>query len=184
MSTGGNLPSASGSFRAHSADSPEHGLFRIKPSAWWVFHEGWPTWFAVALVVAGTFAAYAFTDLIEHATRIAVFQFGLAAILFRVVYDVLNVLAAEFVLTDRRITARHGFVHPVTVELALEEIEEVELRRSPLQRLTGTGTLLFHVEGIAAPMAAWEYVRKPAEVREAVQAAVDRMRRLKRPGDR
>jgi hypothetical protein len=175
-------PTSSGQFQGIAGDAPERGLFRLKPSAWWVFHEGWPTWTAVAVVVVGCFLEQLWTDQLLPATRLGVFQFGLAAILARVVYDVLGVLSTEYTLTDRRATARHGVLHPVLVDIPLDEIEHVELRRSLLQRITGTGTLYFYLEGITAPAAAWEHVRGSADVREAVMSAVERVRRIRRPG--
>jgi hypothetical protein len=174
-------PRSSGGFRALTAESPEHGLFRIKPSGWGVLHEGWPTWLAVAAVVAASFLEALWTDMLLPEARLAVFRFGLAVILFRVVYDVLGVLTTEFVLTDRRATTTQGFFHPRETVLMLEEIEQVELRRSLLQRLTGTGTLLFHVEGVEPALMAWMYVKSPGEVREIVVAAVERARRFRRP---
>jgi membrane protein YdbS with pleckstrin-like domain len=127
-------------------------------------------------------AASVLTDVIADATRQGVVQLGSLAILARLVIDSLRWAAAEYMLTDRRALAQEGALQPTVAAIPLDEIDEVTLTVTPLQRLTGTGSLHFRVEGYAEPVMTWRHIPHASEIREAVQHAITRARRNRSHG--
>jgi uncharacterized membrane protein YdbT with pleckstrin-like domain len=58
------------------------------------------------------------------------------------VWPFLKWRATHFVITDRRIMCRHGILTRSGIELPLARISRVEYRRSVLDRVLGSGTLI------------------------------------------
>ena len=154
----------------------ERGLFQVRPSAWYVLLEGWPTWAAAGTVMAAVVAAHRWSGWMTDATRDVTLQCGAALILLRVIWDSLRWAGTTFLLTDRRAVAQRGLTEVEVTAVSLDELEDVSPERSWPQRLTGTATLAFRVEGVRAPMMIWEHVSEPLEVREAILSARRRMR--------
>lgn len=175
------MPDESGQSRPTSLPTDprggrERGLFTLRPNGWFVFHESWPTCLAMAAVPVAAWAATRRWDVFTESTIAMASQACAGVMLLRLVWDLLTLAKTEFLLTDRRAAATSGPRDDPPRVLSLDEVVSVELSRSPLQRLTGTGTIRFRVEGIDAPMMVWPHVPDPADVHAAVEHAVRRAR--------
>jgi uncharacterized membrane protein YdbT with pleckstrin-like domain len=66
----------------------------------------------------------------------------------------------EFVVTDRRVIYKRGFIGRHTVEMNMDQVESVNITQSVLGRFLGFGTIhvhgagssIEHLHGIAAPI--------------------------------
>jgi len=160
-----------------TADSPERGLLRLKPSPHYLFLEGWSTWIVPAVLVAAVIVLHRATGWISETTRDSVARFAPLLLLLRAGYDWLAWNGIEFVLTDRRAFTHRGISRTQTVELSLDEVSDVRVKRGPLQRLLGVGTLEFVRDSSKRAVAKWEYLVDWEDAREIALAAVKRCRK-------
>ncbi len=75
-------------------------------------------------------------------------------------------------ITSTRILVRQGILGRDTVQLRLQRITEVNLRQGLIERLLGTGSLVFDVQGEDDSLTL-EYMRKPAIVQRVVNSQIN-----------
>ena len=79
--------------------------------------------------------------------RLAVLVVGLLLLVRLCVRPWLRWLGTRVVLTDRRVQLRSGLLRTTSRDVPLGRIADVGVRRSLLQRMTGSGTLLLDTTG-------------------------------------
>jgi dephospho-CoA kinase len=110
---------------------------------------------------------------------------GLAAVLWKIAYESLLQASRSYTLTSRRLLATSGVLRRVSVEIALERVQQVVLDRTLLERLSGLGTIGVTSAGSQMIDLAWVMVRRPgerlAQIRDALDKAAIRVRVVDTP---
>ncbi|MEO1128213.1 MAG: PH domain-containing protein [Planctomycetota bacterium] len=80
----------------------------------------------------------------------------------------LDVIFAEFALTNRRVLIKVGFIRRRTAELRTDQIESALVEQGYLGRILGFGTLV--ITGTGAGGTAYRWLAKPVEFKVRVDA--------------
>jgi membrane protein YdbS with pleckstrin-like domain len=157
---------------AHLLDGDEIIILAIKPSPWYVLVRS-----ARFLIVTAIFSYVAWwlawrTAWIETS---AVVQVVALVAIARLFVAFLGWVSRLYVLTNRRIMRVRG-VRTVDMHACpLIKLRSAEVLAGPVERAVGLGTIVFETTALALdPLATWEYVSRPADVREQVQRAIER----------
>lgn len=78
---------------------------------------------------------------------------------------------AEFVLTNKRIVFKHGFIRRDVVELQLNKAEAIAFQETFWGRIFGFGTIVVTTGGATN---AYKYVKNPLDFRKAISEEVDK----------
>ncbi len=78
---------------------------------------------------------------------------------------------AEFVLTNKRIVFKHGFIRRDVVELQLNKAEAIAFQETFWGRIFGFGTIVVTTGGATN---AYKYVKNPLDFRRAISEEVDK----------
>ncbi|MEK6674885.1 MAG: hypothetical protein AABZ47_04425 [Planctomycetota bacterium] len=149
-------------------------LLAIKPSMWRpVFVSG--PWLLTALGLAAVSISFGqpLPGLSLTATAQTILLIGLA----RLGWSVACWLPRWHVLTNRRIVDIRGIRHPSVQFRSLVDIRNTYVRRSLVERLTGSGTVLFVPKESSNPPVVWRSIAQPdfvhAKIRRAIENALD-----------
>lgn len=77
-------------------------------------------------------------------------------------------------LTSTRIMVRQGIIRRDTVQLRLQRITEVNIRQSLVERVLGTGSLVFGVQGEDDSLTL-EYMPKPTVVQRVISSQINEL---------
>ena len=77
----------------------------------------------------------------------------------------------DYIVTNRRIIAKWGWISRNTYEISTDRIEGAHIRQDFLGRILGYGTILIH--GVGGGTVAFKLVTNPVEFRVAVAEAID-----------
>ena len=80
---------------------------------------------------------------------------------------------AEFVVTNKRIVFKHGFIRRDVVELQLNKAEAIAFQETFWGRIFGFGTIIVTTGGATN---AYKYIAKPLSFRKAISEEVDKNR--------
>ena len=94
-------------------------------------------------------------------TLLALYNFSKAAI---------HKYFTEIAVTNKRISAKFGFIRRETVEIPLLKIESVLIHQSILERITGSGSVAAHGTGLT--MAPIRFIDSPVEFRNQLNQAI------------
>jgi hypothetical protein len=157
----------------------ESVIFAIKPSLWFiVFDSG--VWIvgALLLVAASSFVANVLPSISESQFMTAVMM----AVGVRVGVSVLRWVSRFYVLTNRRVMRIRGVRQANVFECPLLNIRNTGITTDFPEALTGLGTLNFMIADRDARSSQWRNIADPqeihAEVRKAIERAIDRQPRL------
>lgn len=81
-------------------------------------------------------------------------------------------LTTELVFTNKRVTAKFGFISRKTIELNIAKVESVQVNQSPLGRVLNFGTLI--ISGAGNPQAPIPGISNPLTFRRAFMEFQDR----------
>lgn len=113
---------------------------------------------------------------------------GLAGVLWKIVFESLLRASRAYTLTNHRLLAVSGVLRRVSVEIALERVQQVVLDRTLLERLFGLGTIGVTSAGSQMIDLAWVMVHRPgerlAQIRDALDKAAIRVRLVDTPSVR
>jgi uncharacterized membrane protein YdbT with pleckstrin-like domain len=141
--------------------SDEKVVFRARIH-WWAAY-------GLTVVVGAAGLLVMLLAALVGATSAVIGLFVFAAIIAVVVglYGFLRMRATEFVLTNRRITAKRGLLNRHSIETLLDRVEGMSVHQDVFGSWLGFGTLIIHgVGGTKEPM---PYVAQPHAVRAALQ---------------
>lgn len=111
-------------------------------------HPHWRTLVRPVLVLLAVVAAVGFLGAVVSGTTwastgwVVLAVLGGAAVLRWTVVPVLRWRTTHFVLTTGRVLVREGILSRSGIDVPLDRVAGVQLRRSPLERLLGSGTLV------------------------------------------
>ncbi len=83
--------------------------------------------------------------------------------------------ACRFQLSSTRVSAARGVFRRSSVEVRLDDVRNVAVGRSLVQRVLRLGTIRMTAAGVG-PAVVWNHVDQPGEVAERVRAAIDAVR--------
>jgi dephospho-CoA kinase len=146
-----------------------------------VFHPAGRSIIVIAfgwLVLASMFAIICFASVMwsdlgdARGPRIL-----LPVVLFVVILGLAAIVrnACRFELSSTRVAATRGVFRRFAVEARLDDIRNVAVSRSLLQRLLRLGTIRMNTAGIG-PSVVWNHVDEPGALAERVRAAIDSTR--------
>ncbi|MFV0432729.1 MAG: PH domain-containing protein [Leucobacter sp.] len=118
-----------------SYSQPEIVVLRFRRNGWRLF---WPVLVLVAAAAGGGFWVGALPS--PWMNVLAGIGIGLAALLFGLI-PILTWLASRTTVTSHRVIVRRGLMASHRSEISLAHVREVRLRRGPLQRLQGSGSI-------------------------------------------
>lgn len=102
---------------------------------------------------------------------------GVAAILLRLLWQVLEWRFRSYVLTDRRIIRTAGVLRQHSADIPLRNVQHLTLYRSLRERLAGLGTIGINTSGTGQTEAYWVMLADPKGVLATLRAAVDEAQR-------
>jgi uncharacterized membrane protein YdbT with pleckstrin-like domain len=83
----------------------------------------------------------------------------------------------KYIITTERAYSRHGLIGRRETFVNLEEVREVGMNQSAVQRLIGEGTVTFATAGTGTPEVVFSGVANPTTVREQIpEKGVERSR--------
>ena len=121
---------------APGAPAPERRVARVRPHARRLF------WSALVLIAVAGATGYGFGNLPEPFEDWMLLAAAAAVILLLVVVPFLAWSTHTYTITTRRVIERSGFLGRMQRELSHVRGYTITLRRGPLQRLWGAGTLV------------------------------------------
>jgi membrane protein YdbS with pleckstrin-like domain len=130
---------------APGAPAPELRVARFRSHARRLF------WSALVLIAVAGGVGYFLGNLREPFADWMLLAAAGALVLLLVVVPYLVWLGHSYTVTTRRVIERSGFFGSRRTELSHTRGYSVQLRRGPLQRMWGTGTLIL-TNGVDAPM--------------------------------
>jgi len=74
----------------------------------------------------------------------------------------------NYVITTERAYSRHGLIGRRESFVTLEDVREVQMNQSAVQRLIGEGTVAFATAGTGTPEVVFSGVANPTRVREQI----------------
>jgi uncharacterized membrane protein YdbT with pleckstrin-like domain len=77
----------------------------------------------------------------------------------------------EFVVTNKRVIIKTGFISRDTIELNLNKVESIQVEQSVFGRMLGFGTLIVHGTGVTGQ--AFHKIADPLEFRRRLQEQYD-----------
>lgn len=155
-------------------DGGEVILLAIRPSPWFVLLTCWPV-LAAAGVVSGVTVLAAEVMGVALPGRSIYFVCGAVASI-RVAFACGEWVGRLYILTSRRVLCVQGVRRARIEGCPLQKIVEMSVVSSPGERPLGVGSLVF-MDGAEKPLGlVWACLARPAEVREAVEAAIRRVR--------
>ncbi|MFT4032710.1 MAG: PH domain-containing protein [Siphonobacter sp.] len=84
----------------------------------------------------------------------------------------------EFVVTNKRIVIKTGFISRNSVELNLDKVESVDVQQTFLGRILGYGTIV--VNGTGTTHTGFQYIDNPLEFRRKYQEQYDQYTQSRR----
>jgi uncharacterized membrane protein YdbT with pleckstrin-like domain len=87
--------------------------------------------------------------------------------IFSFINSVINYYCSEYVITNKRIVMKVGFIRRRSLEIFLDRVEGIYVEQSILGRLLGFGTIF--VGGIGGTKTPFLYIPNPIEFRNNVQ---------------
>lgn len=155
-------------------DDDEVVLLMLGPSLWFVPYSCLGAVLAIAVCVLGmTWAAR--LPMVPW-SDVQALVLGCSLVGLRLAWQFLEWAQRLYVLTDRRVIRRSGFIRPSMVQQPLNQIRHTVVVAARRERAVGVGTVAF-VTAEAAGLdwtLAWEIVRRPDEVQSALRDAVER----------
>jgi uncharacterized membrane protein YdbT with pleckstrin-like domain len=97
---------------------------------------------AVATFAAGYVNTTNWDDTAVNVVMIVIAVVWLIIIVWLTVWPFLNWWTTHFVITDRRVMFRHGFLTRAGIDIPLARINSVEFRHGVFDRMLRTGTLI------------------------------------------
>lgn len=97
--------------------------------------------------------------------------FELASILTLFVRPLIKRASDEFVVTNKRVIIKTGFISRDTIELNLNKVESIEVEQSVFGRMLGFGTLKVHGTGVTGQ--GFHKISDPLEFRRRLQEQYD-----------
>jgi hypothetical protein len=154
----------------HMLRDGEIVLLILKPSAWFIVFNS--IRFAAAALL-GVLAVACWDRLPSRN-----FHFCIEAAVFivagRVMWAVCQWMGRLYVLTDHRILRISGVFSVDVFDCPLRKVARTLLSYSTKERLCYVGSIEIHPRDEAMPVGVWQTIRRPAEVNEAIIAAINR----------
>lgn len=142
-------------------------LLMIKPSLWTIFFATLP---AAGIALIGMIGARLWA---QHHVHIAV-ELGTMLIAGRAGWAILNWIGKLYLLTDMRIVRISGVFTPQIHDIPLRKVARTRVTASFRERLWQLGSIEIIPETDHWPWSAWQTIRKPNQVDEAIRRAVAR----------
>jgi len=155
-------------------DGGEVILLAIRPSPWFVLMTCWPVLAAAGVVSGVTVLAIEALSMALPGRSIYFVCGAVASI--RVAVACGEWVGRLYILSSRRVLSVQGVRRARIEGCPLQKIVEVSVIASPGEKPIGVGDLVF-LDGAGKALGPiWACVARPAEVREAVEAAIRRVR--------
>ena len=97
--------------------------------------------------------------------------FEIASILTLFIRPLILKSSDEFVVTNKRIVIKTGFISRDTIEMNLNKVESIEVEQSVFGRMLGFGTIKVHGTGVSGQ--AFHKIADPLEFRRRLQEQYD-----------
>lgn len=146
----------------------------IKPSLWFIAFVSF-RWTAGLLILSA--ALFVLARESGSVLQWIACELAVCGAMLRVGIGALQWASRLYVLTNRRVMRFRGVMSVDVAQCRLEQIAQVELRRSGAQPLLRLGTLRIFPTAPNAPRVSWEHVARPAEVERIVREAAQRSHR-------
>jgi uncharacterized membrane protein YdbT with pleckstrin-like domain len=130
----------------------------------------------VLLVVAGLCFLYAIITTVGHTNGLTAARVGYVGIILVIVAAISGVAAyitmttSEFVVTDRRVLIKTGWVNRSSLEVLLPKVEGIQVDQGILGRLFNYGTITVH--GTGGTDEPFPNISAPLEFRRRVQELI------------
>lgn len=94
----------------------------------------------------------------------------LSAILIavRIAYAIMDWLSHWYMLTNCRIITIKGVRQPIFFQASLSKLSDVQLIRTPLERLLGLGSIGFSTDSHINPDSLWHWIARPERVHQQI----------------
>lgn len=178
MSPTAGAASPAGSIDAVAAqellDQGETIILAVKPSAWMAVLNSWPVLVVAALVACGAAVAGRVIAGNVHTHFIYLACIGVACVRFMIACG--NWMGCLYILTSRRVLSVRGLTKVVIDECPLGRISATRLSATTGERMLSLASLLFEGASGGVMETSWPCLAKAAEVQQAVEQAIRRVR--------
>ena len=144
----------------------------IRPSAWWIIFTSWRTLAFAGMILLVGFSLWEYLP----GRRGWYIEAGVLLGLIRLMWGTVRWMSRIHILTNMRVLTLSGVFNTTVTECPLRRLARVRRVSSHRERLLLLGSIEIIPMDEKYPIGLWQTIRRPAQVREHIVAAMNKAR--------